>query len=69
MKLLSPKDLEARIGVPVSTIERWRATGEGPPFIRLVRRIAYREEDVERWLASRTFTSRAAEMAQRAAAE
>jgi hypothetical protein len=29
----------------------------------------YRETDVERWLASRTFASRAAELAQRGAAK
>jgi predicted DNA-binding transcriptional regulator AlpA len=67
--ILSPKQLAERIQRPERTIERWRLTGEGPAFIRLGRRIAYRVEDVERWLAGRTFASRAAELARRTAAE
>ncbi len=51
--------------MPERTLERWRLTGEGPPFVRLGRRIAYRAEDVDSWLAGRTYASRAAELAKR----
>ncbi len=64
--ILRPKQLSKRIQRPERTLERWRSTGEGPPFIRLGRMVAYREADVERWLAARTFASRAAEVARRA---
>ena len=67
--LLNPKQVSERIQRPERTLERWRSTGEGPPFIRLGRMVAYREADVERWLASRTFASRAAELAQGGEAE
>ena len=51
-------DLSAR------TLQRFRVTGEGPPFVRLgSRRIAYRLADVERWADARAFPHRAAEMA------
>jgi hypothetical protein len=45
------------------TAQRWRKDGGGPPFVRLgARRILYRVADVERWLAHRTFSSRADEL-------
>ena len=40
---------EAR-GVHVRTIQRERARREGPPFIKLGRRIFYRREAIEAWL-------------------
>jgi hypothetical protein len=50
------------------TAQRWRVTGDGPPFVRLgPRRIAYREKDCEEWAMARTFRSRADELAQQQA--
>lgn len=50
-------------GTPKRTAQRWRLTGEGPPYVRLgPRRIAYRPEDVRAWIAARTFAHRAAEL-------
>jgi hypothetical protein len=50
------------------TAQRWRVTGEGPPFMRLgPRRIAYRLADCENWAKARTYQSRADERAQQAA--
>lgn len=63
--LLTAKQVSERIQRPERTLERWRLTGEGPPFLRLGRRVAYRIADVERWLDGRTYASRAAELAQR----
>jgi hypothetical protein len=52
--------------IPPRTASRWRASGDGPPFIRLgKRRIIYRRTDVEAWLANRTFNSLAEEAAGR----
>ena len=65
---LTPKDIRERFQVCARTVETWRTEGSGPPFVRLgARRVAYRLSDVEAWAASRTFKSRAAEMAQQAA--
>jgi hypothetical protein len=44
------------------TVQRWRATGDGPPYIRVGRRILYRRSDVEEWLSSQTFRHRADEL-------
>jgi predicted DNA-binding transcriptional regulator AlpA len=52
-----------RFHISDRTAERWRATGEGPPFVRLgKRKIAYRASDCERWAAARTFRHRAEEL-------
>jgi predicted DNA-binding transcriptional regulator AlpA len=65
--ILTPKQVAERIHVPERTLERWRSTGDGPKFARLGRRVGYPMADLERWLAERTFASRAAELAQRQA--
>ena len=41
------------------TVERARAEGTGPPFIKFGRRILYRKEDVDEWARENTFTSTA----------
>lgn len=54
-----------RYRVPPRTAQRWRVTGAGPAFVRMgPRRIAYREGDCEAWAKSRTYRSRADELAQ-----
>jgi predicted DNA-binding transcriptional regulator AlpA len=57
--LLDTNDLAERLKTGDSapsprTIERWRSTGQGPDFIKLGRRVAYRPSAVERWLDQRT---------------
>jgi predicted DNA-binding transcriptional regulator AlpA len=52
---------------PARTAQRWRSTGDGPPYVRLgPRRIAYRPADVARWLESRTYRHRADELSREA---
>ncbi len=61
---LTEREFSERFKIPARTVQRWRSTGDGPPFLRLgPRRIAYRLSDVECWAESRTFASRAAELA------
>ena len=53
--LLTERDLSIFLGLSLPTLQRMRAHGTGPCFVRLSeRRIAYRRGDVESWLASRT---------------
>jgi predicted DNA-binding transcriptional regulator AlpA len=67
---LTEREFSEQFKVPARTAQRWRSTGDGPPFVRLgPRRVAYRLSDVERWAASRTYASRAAELARQSAAE
>jgi Helix-turn-helix domain len=62
--------LSERYLIPPRTAQRWRATGGGPPFVRLGRRrVVYRVADVERWLAERTYAHRADELARQLASK
>jgi hypothetical protein len=38
-------------GVPVAarTLSNWRWAGSGPPFVKVMRRVRYRREDVVTW--------------------
>jgi hypothetical protein len=66
---LDEDGLYERYLIPPRTAQRWRASGGGPPFVRLgKRRVLYRVTDVERWLAVRTFSSLADELSRTAAA-
>ncbi len=44
--VLTPEQAAAALNVPERTIERWRATGTGPRFVKLGRRVAYRPDDL-----------------------
>jgi len=67
MTYLSSRETAIHLSCSEKTLERMRADGNGPKFVRLgVRRLAYRMADIEAWAAARTFPHRAAEMAQRA---
>jgi hypothetical protein len=44
---LTQIDLAARWGLSPRTLEAWRSRGEGPAYLRLGGKIAYRIEDIE----------------------
>lgn len=68
-KLLAAAEAARLLGVSVRSLERWRGTGEGPPFVRLgQRRVAYPPAGIDAWLAARSYDHRAAEMAAKAKA-
>ena len=50
---------EAAIRVRLSerTLEDYRTKGIGPTFIKLGRKVFYRPEDLDAWIATRAFTS------------
>lgn len=45
----SEAELAERWGISRRTLQRWRRDGEGPPFLRLGRRVFYRLTDIERF--------------------
>jgi predicted DNA-binding transcriptional regulator AlpA len=47
----------ALLGLSTSTLAKLRLTGDGPPFIKLGRRVVYRLSDLEKWLDGRCFAS------------
>jgi excisionase family DNA binding protein len=51
--LLSVAELADYLGVPVSTIHYWRGKEQGPPALKVGRRLRFRVADVVRWLEER----------------
>lgn len=49
--LLTVPELADYCRVPVSTIRYWRNHRQGPPAIRLGKKLAFRVSDVDTWLA------------------
>lgn len=58
-RLLTLPELAAELGVPRSTIFRWRRLGDGPVGIRLGRTLRFRRSDVDAWLDRHVETFRA----------
>jgi excisionase family DNA binding protein len=57
-KLLTTAEAAQLLGLSQRTIERLRCVGGGPCFVRLSRgRIAYRECDLEEWIAKRVVSN------------
>jgi len=53
MELLHAADVAELLGIPVATLANWRASGKGPPYLRVGRHVRYRAIDVEAWIADR----------------
>lgn len=54
-RLLKPEEVAGRLGLSPATLQIWRITGRyGLPYIKAGRRIRYREEDVDDFVARRT---------------
>jgi predicted DNA-binding transcriptional regulator AlpA len=54
--LLSPSEAAIRMGVSTNTLERWRASGEGPKYSKLGHRtIRYDEADILDFIKSHKF--------------
>lgn len=45
--ILTEPALASRYGKTVRTLQRWRAEGYGPPYLRIGGSIFYRTEDIE----------------------
>jgi excisionase family DNA binding protein len=52
-ELLSPSEVAAYLGIPVSTVHYWRGKGQGPPALKVGKRLRFRATDVVRWLEER----------------
>ncbi|WP_051212476.1 helix-turn-helix transcriptional regulator [Rubritepida flocculans] len=69
MRLLTEHEAAELLRVAPRSLQRWRATGDGPRFVRLgLRRVAYAEADLLAWAAARSFAHRADEVARKRAA-
>lgn len=43
----------SRLGVSHRTLEHWRLTGGGPPYLKLGGAVRYRDRDIQAWEDSR----------------
>ena len=50
---LSTREASAFLGLSPRTLDRYRVTGEGPPFFKFGSRVRYLKGDVEAWAQSR----------------
>ena len=51
--LLNQREAADFLRLSQRTLERFRLTGDGPPFVKTGRRVAYRREDLDRWITDR----------------
>lgn len=54
----STPDAAAYLNLSVSTLEVWRCLGKGPRYCKIGRRVIYRREDLDAFLASRIVETR-----------
>ena len=55
--LLSQKAVAQRLRTSERSLERMRATGTGPRFVKIGRLVRYTECDLEEWITRRTVNS------------
>jgi predicted DNA-binding transcriptional regulator AlpA len=51
-KLNSVEEAATKTGMSVSTLNKWRVTGFGPKFVKLGKRVLYRDEDIETFITA-----------------
>jgi Helix-turn-helix domain len=56
-RCLTQRDAALVLRCSERTLERLRLTGNGPRYVKTIRRVLYREADLEAWLAARLTTS------------
>ena len=52
-RLLETVHAADELGLSPRTLEGWRRRGEGPPYLKIGRRVKYRPEDIEAFKATR----------------
>jgi excisionase family DNA binding protein len=55
--LLTTQDVASFLGLPATTLKKWRATRTGPRAYKVGKHVRYRFSDVEAWLAERVSES------------
>ena len=55
--LLDEEAAALLVGMTVSTLQKKRVTGNGPPYVKMGRSVRYRPDDLESFVAERVVTS------------
>jgi hypothetical protein len=58
--LLTQREAAMALRCSERTLERLRLSGVGPRYVKTTRRVLYREDDLEAWVASKLTTSTSA---------
>ena len=53
--LLNERQVSRLLGVTVAAVRRWRWQRRGPTYLKVEGAVRYRLDDIERYLAGRTF--------------
>jgi predicted DNA-binding transcriptional regulator AlpA len=48
--LITTKKLAAKLRTPEATVRYWRHTNQGPPGVRIGKRVLYDEAEVDAWI-------------------
>ena len=48
--LLNTPEAAKALRLGTATLQRWRKSGKGPPYIEMGRKVYYRRVDLERWV-------------------
>lgn len=59
LPLISAEEAAKRLNIAVSTLAKMRLSGKSPKYVKMGRRVAYRPEDIEEWIAAHSQTSTA----------
>jgi excisionase family DNA binding protein len=54
--LLTEQQAAEFLKIRVKTLQSWRVRGGGPKFVKVGRLVRYRDDDLEQFLAARTFS-------------
>lgn len=55
--VLNAGQVADQLGLSTSTLAKMRLSGDGPAYAKLGRRVVYRPEDIEAWIAANQFRS------------
>lgn len=58
--LLTESDVADLLRISVRTLQDYRCSGRGPKFVKIGRRIVYRQADVDAFIDARVFASTSA---------
>ncbi|MFB9262829.1 helix-turn-helix transcriptional regulator [Bradyrhizobium erythrophlei] len=61
--LLMQREAAALLRLSERTLERWRVSGDGPPFVKAGRRVLYRPADLDTWITTHIVSSTSEEAA------
>jgi predicted site-specific integrase-resolvase len=59
MTFLTPDQVAERYQISPDSLKEWRYKGVGPKYLRIGKRVRYREADLERWEQEREAANRA----------